>query len=316
MDIDSLDDIELRTRAIQGLGPISLTPINAIPTPAGLSAISSIEEVENKSSPQFRPDLPFPKRNIMLDVIGAHLETERLANKGAKLFNAEIDQNIADIERLNIEKQEALEKEAEAVKSRSTWSTLSTIAQYIGGTASIILGYATWGMSHLAGALLMASGGLALFNRLGQDTPLFSTIAAWCTKSNEMQKKITANIEMGAFYLQMGFGLAGGIMAWQAGALAAAQAAGVEAGVTKAVSIVTTASGIVSGGAKVGEAIYNKKAADLNAQIRLANGQITTDQQTMYQQSSQLNRLIESAQAQTEELRKAIQALQIQIDLD
>lgn len=310
----SLDDEEMRVRALQGVpGAIPFVPLSPV-TPVGHSAISSIEAAEAPAVPKHRPNLASP-RHVMLDVIGCHLETERLAGKGTKLFNTEMTKHLSDMDRLNAEKQEALEQEAKAAKARDTWGVLATVSQYVAGASSIALGLTTFSLAPVAGALLIASGGLGLAGKLARDTHVAESVAAWWTKSGEMQAQITHNIDTGLFYLQMGTGLAGGAWAWQAGAFAASAAAATAEGVIrKASTALTTASTVMTSGAKVGMAFYNKKVADKHADIKQLNGRITTSEQTMYQDSTQMTRIVEAAQAETEELRKAIQALQVSLD--
>jgi hypothetical protein len=52
----------------------------------------------------------------------------------------QVNQSLSDIRRLTDEKQEVLENEARAVnKAGSVWSTLSAVAQYMRGAASLTL---------------------------------------------------------------------------------------------------------------------------------------------------------------------------------
>jgi hypothetical protein len=176
---------------------------------------------------------------------------------------------------------------------------------------ALVLGASTLAISTVTAALLISAGGLGLIGRLLHDTNLMEKITAWCTESTELQAKIARNIEMGMFYLQMGLGLASGFAAWQTGVFAVAQSAGAQAIIQKVSTIVTGASGVMTTGSRIGMAIYNKKVADMQAKIKELNGRLTTDEQTMYQNSSQMGRMIDLAQSQTEEVRKAIQAFQI-----
>lgn len=314
MTVDALDDDDLLVRSLQGVpSPFPFEPIRPIPSP-GHSPLSSISAAEKTEVPKHRPTLSSPNVNVMAPLIALHLETERLEGKAAAAFRQDITESLDKMDRLNAEKQEALEKEAKAMKARDTWTVLGHVSQYVAGASAIIFGAATLAIAPAAGWLLIASGGLGLANRVLHDTPLLETIVAWKTESEELQKKYTHQIEMGLFYLQMGLGLAGGIWAWQAGAFAAAQATTTQAALQKATSIVATASGVMSVGSQVGVAVQNKKRADMEALIHRLSGQITTEQQTIYQNISEINRAIEGGQSQVEELRQLIQTLQISFD--
>ncbi len=315
MSIEAIsDDDDLLVRSLQGVpGPFPFEPIRPIPTP-DYSALSSISPAQKSEAPKHRPTLPPPQTNIMGPLIQLHLETERQEGKAAQAFRNDITEALDKMERLTAEKQEALEKEAKAMKARDTWTVLGHVAQYVAGASAIIFGATTFTIAPAAGLLLIASGGLGLINRVLHDTPLLEAIVAWKTESEELQKKYTHQIEMGLFYLQMGLGLAGGIWAWQAGAFVAAQAANTQTALQNASSIVTTASAVMSVGSQVGVAIQNKKRADMEALIHRLSGQITTEQQTVYQNISEINRAIEGGQSQVEELRQLIQTLQISFD--
>lgn len=309
--IGSYDDDELRTRAMQGIGGVSFTPLAGTIAPPGLSPISSISEAPEKEPvPQHRPTLA-PPRHIMIDIIGSHMETERLAGKNVRMFDAEVAKNLTDIDKLSVEKQEAIESEAKAAKARTTWTALSLIAQYVSSVGLIILGTALGGVP---AALLVGAGVIGIGNRILHDTNLLQVAVEWYTKSEELQKKITHNIEMGAFFLQMGLGLAGGFAAWHAGAFAGLQAANTLAVTQKTTSIISAASGLMNAGSQVGIAIYNKRIADLQARMKEINMGITTDHQTMYQDSNRVNRMIESYQMETEVMQKAIRNLEVSQD--
>ncbi len=308
--IGSLDEEELRIRSLQGAGGVHFTPVASIMAPQGISSVSSIGPAEKREVPQHRPALPTPRQNVMIDVLGAHRETERLMAKGARVFDEEIVKSMADVDKLAAERQEALENEAKNVKARTTWSTLSIVAQYISGIGLIALGWACGG---LPAFLLIAAGGVGIVNRVIHDTNFLQAAVAWWTKSVELQQKIVRNIEMGAFFLQMGLGLAGGFAAWQTGALAAAH---INSAIIKEklVSTITGAAGVLSMGAKVGSSHYDKKIAYIQARMKEIDAQTNIDHLTMYNDSIQISKMVDSTQSQTEELRKAIRAQEVPQD--
>lgn len=312
--LDSLEDIELRARAVQGIGPIdpfALKP--AAPTPGGFSRVSSIDLAARKEdAPRFHPELSPPKGyDVRYDLISKHIESIRLCDKGAALFDAELKVSMDNVMRMQKEKQEALHKQAEAAQSRATWSAAVAIAQYIAGTSFATLG---WAVGGLAGGLMIGSAGFGLANRLAHDTPLMDTFVSWMKKTDEAQKQLTAKIDMFMLSLQAGLGVAGGVMAWHAGAFAAAQAAGGAAAITKTSAIVSTASGIMGAGSKAGVQYYTKQMADMQARMQEIQGQITTDQQTIYQDSTAMARILEDIQGETEAIRRALHDLQISMD--
>lgn len=295
-------------------GGAVFTPAPSIMAPSGLSPISTIAPVEAKREiPQHRPILAPPKRNIMVDLLACHQKTEELNAKNAKVFEAETTTLSQELDQLSLEKQEALQKEVEAARSRSTWQTLAIVSQYIAGVGAITASVACGGWPSI---VLGLSGGIGIGTRIIQDTNLanvFERALAWAVKSEELQKKITNNIEVGAFLLQMGLGLAGGVGAWQAG-VAAAQAANVQNVIGKATSFVTTASTVMGSGTKVGMAVYDKRIAEFRARSKELNSDITVGSQEMTEQSKQMVQMVELSASEVDEIRKAIQNSQISID--
>lgn len=303
--LDSFDDDDLRLRNIANIfasSPFTPTTPTLAPPRSHLSSIAPVAPRE--------PALAAPQQNMMYKILGSHRETERITTKAANVFEGEIAKSMADVEKLSAERQEALENEARNVKSRATWSTLSTVAQYISGASMIALGFAAGGVPAF---LLVTAGIIGIGNRVLHDTNLLQAGAAWLTKSEELQQKYIRYFEMTAFILQMGLGLAGGFAAWYTGALGAAQITNV-AIKDKLKSIIAGASGILSVGGKIGTAYYDKKIAYIHARMKEIEADTNINNLTMYNDSIQMSKMVESTQSQTDEIRKAIQAIQIHFD--
>ncbi len=311
VDATSFDDeIELHSRATPGLGGVSFIPVPpTMAAPAGVSSVSSIAETpKRETAPQHRPVLPLPK-NVMIDVINVcQMGSERLIAKESKIFDAEVAKCRTEMDLLEAEKHKILENEAKAVQSRDTWSTLSKIAQYVSSVGLIILGAACGGWP---AAVLIAAGVVGVGNRLLHDTNLLQVAVSWFTKSEELQKKITRNIEMGAFFLQMGLGLAGGFAAWYAGAFAAAHGITAVTAVKKASSIISAASGVMGAGAKVGVEFHKNKIAKMEARSTEIKYQLNADSHVMSEKAAQMNKWLEMEQSVAEGNQKAIRSLEI-----
>ncbi len=314
VDLD-LDEYELRARAMQGMEaaywPMPLSPVLA---PPGLSPHSSIGPVDKEVAiPQHRPALSSPK-HIMCSLLAMHNETERLTARNASQFELDVNRSMADIERLSAEKDEAIKTEAEAIKSRATWSALSTIAEYITGVAAIILGFAVYAVAAIPGALIMTAGFVGTANRVAHDTHILHACVEWYTKSAELQKKITNFVETSAFFLQMGLGLAGGIGAWKVGAFAAMNAASGTDVVQKIASVITPASSLASAGTKIGIKFHEKRISDALAQLKELDCDMTTDNQYLTKETGKISRTIEETESQVEVIRKAIKTLEVSQD--
>lgn len=264
-------------------------------------------------APYIKPEIPAPKgistsssirESVPFALVRWQLDSERQSLKQIEIFKDQAEQNQSDIQKLNTEREEALKKEAEAYQSRMTWGTLATVSQYVYAISSIVTG----------SPLLIGAGVIALTNRVLHDTPLLEIITSWITKSEESQRKITETIESGAFYLQLGLGLAGGLWAWQTGAFAAARAANLDTYIGKATTILGAASGVVNAGARVTSEYYKKKSADYEAKLKMISGNTTSDQQTLTQETDKVERMIESAQSLEEQIKSILDAFKISSD--
>ncbi|HSX10921.1 MAG TPA: hypothetical protein VLF94_04310 [Chlamydiales bacterium] len=294
--IGTLDDFEpLAIQEMGGYVPSKPT----LPAPA------------NGSVSTIGPSEPFSMANL----INSYLETERISNKEANLFHTEIQQNLDEIKRLEDEKRTELKKQAEAVKSQTTWSTLAHMAQYISGVGAIMLGVSALPISVAAAVVAFLFGGLTILDRLAHDTPLMDKIVSGFAKTDETQKRLAAKIDMFLAALELGLGIAGGFWAWHAGVFAAAQAAATtEAVLTKASTIITIGAKIATKGAEVGMKFYEKQIADITARLKEVNGEIVTNQQEMYQSGSQVSRMLESAKGEADAIKSAIQDFQVTFD--
>lgn len=304
------DDQDFRIRSLQNTG-VNFTPVASIMAPQGPSSVSSIAPAEKKEVPQHRPQLAAPSY-FMPELIDLQLNAEQLNAKDVRVTGADIQKCLAENERLSAEKDEVLKEEAQkAAHSQSTWNTLSVIAQYITNMSLLVAGTSLGGVPAF---LLVGSGVVGLGNRVAHDTNFLQAAVAWWTQSAELQKKYTQKIEMAAFFLQMGMGLAGGVWAVQAGALAAARTATALDVTRKASTIITSASTVAGAGTKVGADFYKKRVTDIEAAQNEITGQITTNSQTITQGSQQMSRGIESTSTQNEGLRRAVQALEVSVD--
>lgn len=298
---------ELRARSVQGVQTPPLEPIQKPITPSGISSISSIAPVK----PRFSPLLEAPPQNAMFNVIKAHKETERLADKAARLFEADTAQITAHINQLTQEKEDEFLAQAEALKSKDTWSTLSDIAQYVSGIGSVIFGYSIRGVP---GLLIGLAGAVGVGIKALKDTHISEAAVAWYTESKELQKKISHDIEMYSFYLQMGLGMAGGAYGWQTGAFHALADTPALEMVRKTAGLTATTSGMMVAAGNVGMAVYDNQISEARAHLKELNAQITTDNQTIYQETRALSKMIEMAEKQGDEVKKAIRNQEIYID--
>lgn len=308
-----LDTEELLVRSLQIPGMTAAIP-PFTPVSKGLadlpSSIASLEQTKAKTVPLFRPKLEEPSQNAMIGVIDAHMRTEELARRQTTLFAVSAKELQARVEELDREKIEEIERQAKAQQTRETWGVFSTVLRYIASAASIVLALAV-GRGSTSGKLLLAAGGLGLFNNIMQDTKGWEAIVAWGTKSHELQTSLAQKIEMGMLLLTLGLGLAGGVIGHQTGALAAAYQGSSYKQVGQAVAL---AGGVMGATAKVGMAVTDKKIADLQARLKELEMEIATSNQTKTQEAKRIESLLDSVQSMAEEASKSIRAYEVQQD--
>lgn len=304
-------EIHLHPRAVSSIAPAEIaSPFTR--APAGISSKSSIASSTAEGfAPQTRPILASP----MYEIINTHRETERLTAKSARLFETDTTRTLQEIDELSTERAAELRKEAEAAKARGSWSTLSTIAEYIAGIGFLLLGTALTATpaGFVSGVSLIASSVIGLGIKTLHDTHLLHSAIELFTKSEELQKKIAQKIEMGAFFLQMGLGLAGGIGAWKTGALAAARINGSITYQTIS-SAMTGANQALSITGRIGSTHYQKKMAYSQARLQEIETTKVITEQELQQETKQLVKMIESTQSQTDQAHQAIRALQVSQD--
>lgn len=302
------DDELWKARSVQGAANIALEPfVVKPPSQLGLSPASSIGPAKTHEGPK----LELPRQNIMIRVLEAHQETERLASIRAQNFETETMKRLAEIKRLEGEKEEMFLKEIEAAKGRDTWESFSIVAQYVSSVAAVSLAFTTGGVSAiLLGAAGVVGGGI----RLLHDTNLMRPILQWYGKSNELQTEIKQNIDTYGFYLQMGLGVAGGLAAWQAGYFAAMEAANLLDYTTKASSMIGSASTVMKAGGDIGKAYYSKHIADYMADSRRFEYSISSQKQELTRSSKEIQEIMDANDSEVEGIRKAIQKQEVHQD--
>lgn len=291
-----LDDELLVARTVQGMG-LALPPMMEIPTPAGVgSAVSSIAPSS--------PTLEAPRENVLFKVLTAHNTTEMLSKKRTDLFEADATSRLKDIDRLSLEKEEAFRKELALAKEKDSWSTLSQVASYVTSVGAMTLAFSIGGVP---GLLLGASGVVGGAVRLAHDTHLMQPILDWWTQSKELQTSIQQEIDMGAMYLQLGLGVAGGMAAWQAGSFAALDY------LSQTSSILSATGATMQATSKAGTAYTNLRTQELNAHMKELDLETFLNRQVLTKQMKQTNETLDEETQELEHLRKWIEKQKVEL---
>jgi hypothetical protein len=235
--------------------------------------------------------------------IGCFQKTEALNRKAIDLFGQESHRLMGEMEKVREDQEQTLREQAEETKARTTWGTLAVVAQYIAGAGSAVLGAACGG---IPGAMLIAAGVIGLGERALKDSNLLNVGTAWLTESKELQKKIANNIETGAFYLQMGLSVAGGIGAWRAGTHIAAQ--------KTVASTLTGASSALALTSRVGTSYHDKKLSHLYARSKDLDTRAFNANQQLSDETQLVTKMIESGQADSDRIKNAIHYSEVHLD--
>lgn len=300
LGFDFDDELE-KARLIQGVGAPALEPI-AIPPPKalGLSSLSSIESVDG------------PKPNAITRILKAHTRAEDLTAERAKLFEAHSHQSFQRIQELEREKEEAFLKEIEANKGKDTWESFSKIAQYVSCvasmTAAVAIGWTLPGV--LLGAAAVAGG----LYRVAEDTHLLEPVLEWYTHSRELQIELRQEIAQYAFILQCGLGLAGGLAAWQAGLIAAFEAANAANYTAQAATMLSHTSTAMSVAGRVGTAYYNKHMADYMAEGRRLDQAVSDRKYDIGRETRKIQEVLEDNESQEQAIKKAIEQQKVDFE--
>ncbi len=306
LDLESLESEELLARRLEAIAAVPLSQFQP-EIPQGLSTDSSIKQASKveQASTSFRPVLEEPKAHFMYGLIQTHNKLESVADKQSRLFEIQVKQDIAEIERLDAEALEKVRKAAEATKSEQTWGTLSHVSQYLLSGSTAILGVSLLPAAPWVGGALLVSAGLNIGRQILHDTGTAQTVAAWFTASETLQKKIGNNIEMGMMFLSLGFGLGGGAWAHNLGLLAAANKA---ADVQKVITGIGLGSMIGKGVGDMGNGFAQKRNAHMQADLQTIQVQREQLYQRLQQESREVDNFIGTVGDITSELKQAISA--------
>jgi len=253
--LSEIDDLDYERIRVQHLSPVAPTTLSPLSTIAPAEPINSAT-VTAPSKPQLEhPALPS---------IRIYQGSEGSVKDWALFFDEETKLDTAAMDRLRAEKEAAVHELLEKEKSRKSWGIATTVIQYLASATSAAVGIAYLATGQVGpGLLLLLGGGTGVAVRMASDLDLFQKVAAWYSKSAEVQNKIAARLEMGALFLSLGTGLAGGFWAYGAGALsgiAERAAQGAQVGLS-----------LMGSGFRLREGHLQKQIAELQKKNRLAD---------------------------------------------
>ena len=253
--------------SIDSLGvfdPIALDDLPRSASPYQVDGTSSL-----KSAPP-----PSPIRRLidlqqqMEDVLSTQISQSEIA----------IQQNQAELDRLEQEKEKAFKKHADKVASSDSWGTLTTVARMVGGSGAIVSGVAIGGW---VGGVLASLGALEITNKVVSATIGWQAAASYFTDKEELQKLAAERIERFGIFVTLGMGAFGAVAAYQSFALGASALA-------KLGSTIATASSLIGAAAQLGQSFDSKEISHLRADTKEIGGKETL----LHQDTSDIQRRI------------------------
>jgi gas vesicle protein len=304
-----LESDELMLRRIEGIGSAQpLPPAQPVRTDSPHSTIAKAERSES-ASPRFKPAIEEP--HFMYGMIQQHGDLEKIADKQTSLFDAQVVRDTAEIDRLEIEKREKLRLECQSAQKKDTWGIFANVAQYLVSGAAIGVGIAiaATGVAAVAGGLLIASGVVGLTGKILHETGATRAIAAWFTKSEELQKSIASKIEMGMFCLSFGLGLAGGAWAGNLGAFSAATKAGLIGKIAGGIGI---GASVGAAATRFGMSFVDKKVALVRGEMQKIETKTNQIYQEIYQNCRDVQNMVDTTSDIGDEVKQAISASRVE----
>lgn len=292
--------LEFERMRVQHLLPTAPPPPVLPSTSSGFDSTIAPVEMTDKPTPQFKPRLEHPA----LASIRVYEKGESSAARQAKLFDTQIKKDLSTIDQLNDDKELAIRDFLEKEKSRKNWGMITTIIQYLASASSIFLGIACIASGNVApGALLCISGATTIGDAMARDLRLYDSVAAWLTKSVEVQAKIVKTIEIGAFTLSLASGFAGGFWAYNAGALGNVA----ETFSTKVTQGFQVATSLMGSAARIKEGHLQKKISELQSQMKFLELDLDSHYQNIDENSLAGKKMMENLNNMARDIKRTIQ---------
>jgi hypothetical protein len=180
-------------------------------TPISISSASTSSATASRIS--LRPSLPPPTGPSEMYLINS-LEQFSITNRRIiENYNTKTKNILDEVERLHKIQIKVLEEKAKDISSLQTWSSLQNVSTYVSSTSSLVLGMSllTGGTTTVAASLLIAGGGLNLFNRMAADTGLYEKVSGYFKDSTKAKKDLAKDFENVISLVSLGLGVFGAV---------------------------------------------------------------------------------------------------------
>ena len=295
------------SRRIEEIETDTELAFSPLPMPTA-STITAARAPDQPMASAFRPQLSPPRPYYMWTLVQIGQKMEAIVQKEG--INCERDTQ-ASLNRLlafDRERIEVLQKTAQELSTKESWSVWQTVAQYVATASSIMLGLTVFGASPVAGALLVAAGGLGLLNRAISDSGGWKWLVSYFNASYDLQLKISEGIDSTLTYLSMAMAMAGALGAWHAGAWALS-AANRDAAMNRTLQVILFYSAFVQQSVRIGISRSEQKSDHLKSDLQVISTHAALARQQIKLDTQQFRNLIELSEEINERLHSLISSI-------
>lgn len=297
---------------VDAIKRVRVHPILELPAPESKAALASTLAVSSiapaasmeQSERTLRPRLDPPLPHYMWDIIKFYSEMEKIAAFEGQICDKETKRSLDHLLAIDKQKLEMLQSRIEEIRSRQSWTVFETVAQYISSTSSIAIGLAVSGTVPVAGAFLIAAGGLGLVNRAVSDTGGWHWLASHLAASSELQQKIATQIDSYTVYVSTALAIAGSIGAYYAGALS--MFSNRNTALEKIMLMISYSASALQLTSRYGMARIDKKLMNISAELKNRNTDSFCCRQEIQTNTANIRKVIDLSEKIAECIKRAI----------
>ena len=288
---------------------VEIPPFRAIPIPVRHSTTtgSTIAPAQKISKPAaLRPRLDPLAPHYMWGILDLYSQIEKTAQLEGKICDRETKIALDHLVEIDKQKVEMLRQHAQSMKSKKSWSSFENVIQYVSFFSSLVIGSALLGSAPVAGAFLIAAGGLGVFNRISSDLKIWEFVVSRFSASVDLQIKIASQIDTYCTYLATALSVAGTIGLYSVGALSQITYAGRDKALQKFTEIIGYTSSSLQIISRVINYKMNWTQQSIRAELKKQETLSFCTRQEIQNNTSNLRRIIEFSEKISESVKQAI----------
>jgi hypothetical protein len=275
---------------------------------SGSSAVSTIGPAQGLPKPSvLRPQLAPPELNYMSEIINLYSEMEKIAHLEGQICARETKASLDRLMEIDKQKSEIFRTRTEKMKSMESWGAFQTVVQYIAASSSMMIGSALFfGAAPVAGAFLIAAGGLGLANRAMSDSGMWQLLVRQFTASVDLQIKIASQIDNFCLYLSTALSIAGTIGMYHAGAVNLLTCASRNQALEKCLRTIGQASTFTQLLNRVKQGRIQRSLNIIGSELKTRDADSNCTRQKIQASTANLRKIIELSEKIGESIKQAI----------